>query len=77
MYLGVDTKYKRQGFAAEMLDDLFTIAYELIENTGCNFIYLDCNSELGHILYEDRGFRTIDYDEEIKMWKMVFKIERQ
>ncbi|PZT57513.1 GNAT family N-acetyltransferase [Paenibacillus silvae] len=77
-FLGVDNRYKRNGIARQAVSEVLGMAINLIENIGCNFVYLESYLDDEPIkFYESLGFFEIERDEELGVAKMLFSIPPQ
>ncbi|MCP1185108.1 N-acetyltransferase [Paenibacillus sp. 1781tsa1] len=77
-FLGVDKRYKRTGIARDAVNRVLGMAIDLIENIGCNFVYLESylDEEPLHF-YKSLGFYEVERDEDLGVAKMIFSVPPQ
>ncbi|MDO3408640.1 GNAT family N-acetyltransferase [Saccharibacillus sp. CPCC 101409] len=77
LYFGVDSRHARKGYGRQMMRDIFDMAFELVRNMGCNFIFAEAiKSENTLKFYTELDFREIDEDDStLSTTRMVFKID--
>ncbi|PIH56937.1 N-acetyltransferase [Paenibacillus sp. LK1] len=77
-FLGVDKKHKRTGIARLAVTQVLAMTIDLIENIGCNFVYLESYLDEEPIkFYESLGFYELEKDEVLGVAKMLFSIPPQ
>ncbi|MBY0217910.1 GNAT family N-acetyltransferase [Paenibacillus illinoisensis] len=71
-YLGVDARYRKQGVGKYLMEEVRSIAKEISNYSGCNFITVEAlHSSL--TFYRDRGFKLKDSTAEFH--NMLFSLE--
>lgn len=70
-YLGVDSRYRKMGYGKHMVAEALSIAAEIAEQSGCNFLTVEA---LGSTVefYRKRGFKWISQNDEFA--NMLFKL---
>ncbi|QDH19547.1 GNAT family N-acetyltransferase [Saccharibacillus brassicae] len=78
LFLGVDKKYENQGYGTTIMLEIIALAYKLVEEIGCNFIFVEAiKSPKTLAFYKKFGFFAIDdEDDDLTTLRMAFKIER-
>ncbi|WP_037290062.1 GNAT family N-acetyltransferase [Saccharibacillus sacchari] len=78
LFLGVDKNHVDQGHGTTIMLEIIALAYRLVEEIGCNFIFVEAiKSAKTLAFYKKFGFFAIDDDDDdLTTLRMAFKIER-
>lgn len=71
-YIGVDSRYRGQGYGQELMDEVFDVCQEIATLSGCVFLTLESlNSAIG--FYEKNGFEL--YSRDVYFQNMILKLD--
>lgn len=70
-YLGVDARYRNMGYGKHLLREVISIASDISEECGCNFVSLEALYSSVDF-YQKRGFKWVSQTSELT--NMIFKL---